>query len=800
MRYALRSLRRQPLFTVSAVATLALGIGVNSTIFTFANAAFFRAMPGIVLAKDLVWVSSVWRDRGRKVAMSYPDFVDYREGTRDLFTDLFAFRPMPLSLGTGEPRRIRGHFVTGSYFQGLGVAPAIGRLVVPDDDRPGALTVVISHQLWLERFGGSRDVLSSTIVLNGRQFAVIGVAPERFTGPALGDAADVWVPMSVLPDVRTSDRHILTERGASWLLVMGRLREGATIGRAQLAANTIAPRLEQMYPESNKNRLIVVSSGASGLPPEGRGELVPLGTLLLTVTCIVLLIACANVANLLLARGAARSAEISIRAALGASRGRLVRQLLTESSLLGLAGAAGGLLISFWTTDLLLARLPDAEFRGLDVSMDIRVLLFTATLALLSVCTFGIVPALTATRDALLPRLRETPGAGGRTRLQGAFVVAQLALSLVLLLAGGLSLRALQKSTAVDLGFNPAGTLAASYDLELQNYPAERRLAFRRELGSRLAALPGVTAVGFVNVPPLSGTMVGTVIESTDVSGARAESQAYLNAAGPGYFETLEIPILEGRAFREGDGPGAPRVAIVNQTLARRLWGDADPLGRLITLGAHRLEVVGVTRDSKYDEPTEDPRPFLYTSLDQQSQLDRETVIVRTIAGPGSLVNAVPTTVRALDPTLPVFDVGSMSEVLRQRSDKERTISTLLGAFGAVALLLAALGLYGVMAYAVARRTREIGVRIALGATPLQVSSLITRDGMRLALKGVAIGGTLSLPMAYALGALLFGVQIADIAAFVGICGGLVGIAVGASAFPARRAAHLDPVSALRTE
>ena len=802
MRYAIRSLLRQPLFTLSAVATLALGIGVNSTIFTLANAALFRGTPGITAPERLAWISSVWRDRGREVGMSYPDYADFREATRDVFAGIFAFRPTPLSLGSGgEPQRIRGHLVTGSYFETLGVTPVVGRLITADDDRTGAPpTAVIGYRLWHERFAASPGITASTVALNGRQFVVIGVAPEHFTGPALGEAADVWLPVALAPDVRSNDRDILTNRGSSWLLVMGRLRDNVTIARAGASVSAVASRLEQAYPDSNTNRLAVVSSAESGLPPEGRGELVPLSALLLTVTAIVLLIACANVANLLLARGAARSQEMTIRAAIGASRRRLIGQLLTESVLLAIAGAGAGLIMSAWASDLLFARLPEAEFRGFHVGPDLRVLLFTAALAVLSVCSFGLVPAFAATRGALLPRLRETASTGGRTRLQGAFVIAQLSLSLVLLLAGGLSLRALQKSGTIDLGFNPTGVLTASYDLELQNYSVERRVAFRRELRSRLAALPGVTAVGATNMPPLSGVMVSTVVESADDAGATAESRAYLNGAGPGYFEALHIAIVRGRGFAETDGPGSTRVAVVNETLARRFWESKDPIGRQITLGRTSLQVVGVVRDSKYDEPTEDPRPFLYTSLDQMAQLDREAVILRSAADPAALSNALRATVHGLDPALPVFELRTLEDVLRERTDKQRGIGLLLGAFGVMALLLAALGLYGVMSFAVARRTREIGLRIALGATPSQVSSLMAADGLRLALAGVAIGGTLSLPMAYALGALLFGVQIADVAAFALICAGLVSIAVVASWFPARRAARLDPVFALRTE
>jgi predicted permease len=802
IRYALRTLLAQPTFTLGAVLTLALGIGANSTIFTFANAALFRPMPGIAHPEDLVWLSALWQDRGREVRLSYPEYVDYRDSMTTVFSDVVGFRSTPVSLGSGgEPQRIRGQLVTGNFFSALGVVPAAGRLLGSEDDRPGgAPVVVLSDRLWRQQFGGSHDVLSTPIVINGRSFAVIGIAPDTFHGPAIGETVDVWLPLARLADARASDRALLTERGSSSLLVMGRLRESVSLSSAQAAATAVSARLAASYPDTQANRTVHISDARSGLAPEGRGELLPLGVLLLVITGIVLLIACANVANLLLARGAARSLEISIRASLGASRRRLIRQFLTESALLAAAGTIGGLLVSFWAADILQAQLPEEEFRGLHGSADTRVFLFTMMVGTLSVWGFGLAPALALTRGAIAPRLRETAGAAGRTRLQGILVVAQLALSLVLLLAGGLSLRAVQKSTGVDPGFEPAGVLTASYDLALQNYTSDRRVAFRRVLRERIAGLPGVTAVGISNVPPLSGTMVGTVVSSKTTSSGEIESRAYLNAAGPGYFDTLRLPIVRGRGFLESDTAGAPHVAVVNETLARNLWGHDDPLGREIARENRTVRVVGVARDSKYDEVTEDPRPFMYLSIDQDPQLDRETVLVRAGAVTAGLTAAVRAAIHALDPALPVFDVRPLAAVLVDRNDKQRGVSALLAGFGTVALLLAALGLYGVMAYAVTRRTREMGIRLALGATPSQLTSLIARDGLRLSALGVAIGGILSLPMAYALGALLFGVQIADIAGFGAVCLILVLVGTVAAVLPARRAGRLDPLVALRTE
>jgi predicted permease len=534
--------------------------------------------------------------------------------------------------------------------------------------------------------------------------------------------------------------------------------------------------------------------------PSEQGELLPIAALLLVVTGLVLLIACANVSNLLLARGAARSTEISIRAAVGASRWRIVRQLLMESLVLATAGAVGGLLLSFWAADLLIARLPEMDFGGLEANVDGRVLVFTSALAALSACIFGLTPALTVTRGALLPRLRQTGGAGGRSRTQGFFVITQLSLSLVLLLGAGLSLRALQKTATIDLGFTAEKLLTASYDLTLQNYSSERREIFRHDLLTRMRSLPGVGSVTIADLPPLSGTMVSTMVTATDGESGRSESRAYLSSIGPEYFKTLEIPLLRGRGIDETDRRGSPDVAIINETLAHRLWPNLNPLGRTLQVEDTRVQIIGVARNAKYDEATEDPRPFLYLALAQHSSIDRESVITRSSEKTSLTQTVIRDQIHALDSALPVFDVKSFDDVLRDRADKQRGISALFAAFGVLALALASLGLYGVMSYAVTRRTHEIGVRLALGATPRQLMQLIAEDGLRLTIVGIAVGTVLAYPLARALGALIFGVEMADLVTFATTCAVLIVVAMGAALLPAMRAANLDPISALRTE
>ena len=799
-KYAVRSLSRSPIFAVGAIATLALGIGVNSTIFTLANNALFRPMTGIARPSELVWVSGLSRTTARTGGMSYLEYQDYAARTADVFSGVMAFAPASFSLGSGgEPQRIRGHLVSASYFATLGVAVSEGRPLQSSDDEAGTVAVaLISHRLAQQRFGG--HIPDRPILINGRQITIVGIGPPGFVGPELGQSADIWVPISALPIINTTQAAWLSERATLWLRVIGRLDSAVSIQRAQGAVSGIAATLESQYPATNKDRAALLSSASSGVRPSERGELLPIAALLLVVTGLVLLIACANVSNLLLARGAARSTEISIRAAVGASRWRIVQQLLAESLVLASAGASGGLLLSFWAADLLAAKLPELDFGGLGTNVDVRVLLFTSGLAVTSACIFGLAPALTSTRGALLPRLRHTAGTAGRSRTQGFFVVTQLSLSLVLLLGAGLSLRALQKASGLDLGFNAERLLTASYDLTLQNYSNERRDAFRRDLIGRLHSVPGIESVTTADLPPLSGTMVSTIVTAPLGNGRTTESRAFMSSVGPDYFKTLQIPVLRGRGIVETDRRGSPDVALVNETLARALWPDSDPLGRTLDVDDQRIEIVGVARNAKYDEATEDPRPFLYLALAQHAMIDRETVIVRSATSRVVTGSALRNEMRTLDAALPVFEVKSFDDVLRDRADKQRGISALFAVFGALALALAALGLYGVMSYAVTRRTQEIGIRLALGATPRQLIGLFAEDGLQLTVIGIGVGSVLSYPLARALGALIFGVQMADLMTFAATCGVLVAVAMAAALVPAARAASLDPVAALRAE
>jgi putative ABC transport system permease protein len=796
IRHGARAFLRNPGFAVVAIVTLGLGLGATTAIFSVVRAVLLAPLPWSEPdTRVMIW--SRWTGFD-KTWVSSVEVRDYRQRTRSL-RSVAAWSSGQVNLtGSGDPERVGAGSGTANLFDVLGARALYGRGFQAGEDftGTGAPVVVLSYSLWQRRFAGDPRALGRTLQIDGSGYQIVGIMPQGFRLPTdygedFEEPTELWTPLVLDPDPN--------ERGNHSFYAAALLAPGVTPGQASAEITGLAHQLtaEGQYSPSMRFEPFAVSLVDEVLAPAR-----PALRLLGVATALLLLIACANVANLLLARGAGRSLEISIRAAVGASRWRLVRQLFTESLVLAGVGAAGGLLLSFWTSDLLVAQLPELDFRGLHSSTDVRVLLFTAILAGASVCAFGLAPALTATRSALQPRLRETASAGGgRSRLQGIFVVAQLSLSLVLLLAAGLSLRALQKAGTIDLGFNPRQVVTASYDLTLQNYPVERRDLFRRELLARIDTMPGVSSGTIADLPPLSGTMFSTVVTSTRDGGDAVQGRAYMSSIGPRYFSTLEIPLLRGRAIGDEDRRGAPGAAVVNETLACQLWPGSDALGRIVRFDeGYSVQVIGVAHDAKYDDATEDPRPFLYLSLAQHAPLDRETLIVRT-AGPSALATPLlQAHIRALDPTLPVFDVRPFETVLRDRADKQRGISALFAGFGLLALLLASLGLYGVMAYAVTRRTREIGVRLALGATPAQLTRLVAGDGVRLALTGVAVGAVLALPMASVLGALIFGVQIADLATFAGTCALLLAVAMVAAFLPARRAARLDPIVALRTE
>jgi predicted permease len=810
---ALRSLRKSPGFTTVAILTLAIGIGANTSVFTFVNAILFRSVP-VPHADELVWVAATREPGPRRHVVSFnrnfsvPEFREYRDRLTSLMA-IAAYRTIPLALGSGgEPQRVNGIIASSGYFDVLGLRPAAGRFFVPADDAPGATpATVISHALWQRRFGGARDLIGRSVTINGRPFVVLGVAPAAFAGVEIGWPAAMWVPLAAAGIAMPDDAPLLERRDVGVLRAMGRVRSGTTIAQADAQARAIAAQLAPWFPSSNEPYGVRVVPLAGGLDPANQREARPVLGLLMVVPALVLLIACANVANLMLARAVARRREISIRLALGASRGRLVRQLLTEALLLTLAAGAVAMVLVFWLNDVLLAvsRLPPQL--GAALAPDLRVLAFTGAVAVITGVAFGLLPAWRASRPDVVPALKDESGGLGRhvrrSRLVAAFVVAQVAMSLVLLATAGLFLRTLGKALNVDPGVETRHGVALSFDLRMQGYDEARQGVFYASLLNRVRGLPGVTAASLSSPQPLGDRMINTTVVAEGWPQDASSIQTGYAAIWPGYFTAVGTPLLRGRDFTTQDVRGAPPVVIVNETLARRLWPDQDPIGERLRLtwgDEPFLEVIGVARDAKYHELTERPRGFLYVPERQQTgvYLSDVTLVVRSAGDPALLLPALAAAIHALDRTLPLFDIVTLEDALRERLAQERGASAVLSVFGVLAVLLASLGLYGVMAYAVTQRTREIGVRLALGAASPQVLRQFVGEGVRLALVGIVVGLLLAAAVTRVVSRFLYGIAATDVVTFAVTAGLLTAVAAAASFLPARRAASVDPMVALR--
>ncbi|MCA1817263.1 MAG: ABC transporter permease [Acidobacteria bacterium] len=835
LRYGARTMIQTPGFTLVAVVSLALGIGANTSIFSFVNAVLLK-LPAVSDPARLVYVFSGNRSTPYNVA-SYPDYVDLRDRNRS-FAGLAAFSPIGVSMTeAGEPDSVSGLIVAGNYFDLLGVRAERGRTFQPEEDKIGAAApvVVISHALWRSRFGGDESVVGRKLLLNGQPFTVIGVAPAGFDGAQVGRTNDIYVPMAMQAVVRPPrggysgemNPDLLSKRGPRWLDMVGRLKPGVTPAQAQVEMSALAAQLAAAYPDTNKDVTAAVTPMSQGDPGE-RGRLVSVATLLLAVVGLVLLIACANVANLLLARAAGRRKEISIRLALGASRARLVRQLLTESVLLSVAGGALGLLIAFWLADALKMYSPPANLFDVafDFSLDRSVLAFTLVLSVLTGVVFGIAPALASSRPDLVAALKDetvlVAGQGSafarRFSLRNLLVVAQVALSLVLLVGAGLFLRSLRSAQRIDLGFEPEDVMTMPLQINLLRYTKAQGQDFYRRVLERVEAIPGVESATMTRTPPLSGAsrQSSVIVEgqqqspdrvsSSETTGGGAvevsENTTLSSPVARRYFETLKIPLLRGRDFGEADREGAPGVAVVNETFVARYLGGQDPVGRRISLSGEKgpwLEIVGLVRDGKYVTVGEEPAPFVYQPLAQRHETGM-TLLVRTSGDPARFVSQVRERVHSVEPNLPLNASRTMTELLAMSLFPARMGAILLGCFGLLALLLASVGLYGVMSYSVSRRTREIGIRMALGAESGSVLRLVLREGMTLVAVGVAVGLVAALAATRLLAGFLYGVSTTDPAAFAAVAALLALVALVASLIPARRAARIDPMVALRYE
>jgi putative ABC transport system permease protein len=794
VRYAARVLVRQPGFAAVAVLTLALGVGANTAIFSVVNAVLLRPLP-FAEPDQLVRVYEKRPKLGRtRNVVSAPDFIDWR-GQSQTFDSMAAYNGWGASLtGDGEPQRITGALASADLFRVLRAEPMLGRAFAAEEDRPGApRVVVISHGLWRRRFGADPSAVGKAVTLGGEPYTVVGVMPPAFQFP--DPETEVWAPLALDPQDQSS-------RGSHYLSVVARLKTGVTREQAQAEMDAIAGRLEQQYQVNTGHGVNVFA-----LHDEVVGGVRKSLFVLLGAVGFVLLIACANVANLLLARGAARQAEIAVRTALGASRWRVVRQLLTESLLLFVWGGALGLLLAVWGVDLFVALSPPGTPRVHEIRADAWVFGFTFLVSLATGVVFGLLPALQASKPDLHAALKEGGrdrlGGGSRTRLRGLLVVAEVASAVVLLVGAGLLLKSFVRLRQVSPGFDTANVLTMQLSLPPSRYrDGASQAAFFRQLLQRVEALPGVRAAGAVAGLPLTGNMASRYfeIEGRPPRPAGEGLNANFNLASPGYFRALGVPLVSGRQFDERDASGAPEVVVVNETMARRFWPDEDPLGKRLRIANNPWRtVVGVVADVKNDGLSAEPKPEMFYPL-LQSPLPFMTLVVRTDTDPKTLAAAVGREVRAVDADEPVYDVKTMDERLAESVSPQRLTTLLVGVFAALAMTLAGVGIYGVISYSVAQRTREMGVRMALGAQKGDVLKLVLRQGLLLALAGVLIGLAGAFALTRVMSGLLYGVSVTDPATFAGVAVMLTAVALVACLVPALRAARVDPMVALRYE
>ena len=807
IRYGLRMIGKAPGFTLLATLALALGICANTTIFSFINGLILRPLTSVKDPDRLVAVFTADYSSGLYSGSSYPDYVDLRDQA-DVFENLAAFDQTVLNAsGESEAERLRGFVVTGNYFDVLGVRAQLGRTLQPPDDQPANATpVVISDSLWQRRFSADPAVVGKTLRLNDKLYTIVGVTEPSFRGVRLGAPPEFWLSTTASPELTRGGR---ADRG---IQLVGRLKPGVTVAQAQTQLTTIAARLAQAYPETNLGILdrpneprpmTVVSESRVG--PEAQVAIKRASLLLFAVVGLVLLIACANVANLLLARASVRRREIAVRLALGASRGRLIRQLLTESLLLALLGGVAGLLATQWTVRLVPQFFPANDLGGLDLSVDWRVLVFTLGVSLLTGLLFGLAPALQATRLNLLPALKAEASVYGQRRrritLRDALVIAQLAMSLVLLVSAGLFVRSLRQALTFDPGFAADNLLAASMETRSARLSEQQGQEFFQQTLERAGSLPGVQSATLSMFVPLSG---GGYRRMVTLEGyepqPNEDTELNTNTIGPNYFNTMGIPIVAGRDFDKQDREGSPLVVIVNEELARRYYGG-NAVGKRLQLGSNvpSREIVGVARTAKYRNLREPPLPFIYIPFSQEYQTGM-VLLVRTKGDPEEVVGSLHNEMRALNKDVPLFSVQTMSERIGGQLAADRMVAVLLSVLGGGALLLAAIGIYGVMGYAVAQRTHEIGIRLALGAEQRDILRLIVGQGMVLIAIGAGIGLALALAATQVLKSLLFGVSATDPLTFASVIVVLVGVALLACYLPARRATKVDPLEALRYE
>jgi putative ABC transport system permease protein len=795
-RYALRMLLRSPAFSVIAILTFAVGIGVNTAVFNVVNGVLLRPLP----YPNPDQITMLWLDNRREGIReditSYPNYLDWRSQSRS-FAQMAAFRRTAFSLtGSGEPERLQGATVTANFFEVMHTTPVVGRVFTEHHETPGQDNVVLlSYGLWQRRFAGASDVVGRTMLLSGRSYEIIGVTPQTLQYP---EDVELWAPLAPSEDLRAA-------RGSFWLPVIGRLKPGVSPEQAQAEMTAIAQSLEEEYPGNRGYGVNVVPLQKQFVGRVEQGLVV-----LLAAVGFVLLIACANLANLMLGRTATRRKEFAIRSALGAARGRLVRQIVTETFVLAVVGALVGMLFAYWSTGFFLAIAGDSIPRQDAITMDGRVLGFALLLAVVACVLAGLIPALQASRRTMVEHLREGARAGtglASRRTRHVLVAAEVALAIVLLTGAGLLVRTLMTMQRTERGFVPANVAMMTVSAPAATYPdATAVLGFYSRLLTQVRTIPGVqsAATGTGVLQPLITRSTVFTIEGVPDPPPEERTEYPIETVSPGYFETVGMTIVRGRGFTEADHADAPLAVVINETFARTGWPDQDPIGRRLRPGSAQADrpwmtVVGVIGDAHRNEVTRAIRPEVYTSA-LQGPPRTQTLLVRTAGEPTAIVPAVRRELQAIDPQLPIFGVTTLEQELAQTLNQPRFQAILFAGFAAIALLLATVGIYGVTSHAVGQRTQEVGIRMAMGAARRDVLRLIFVQHLRPALIGLAIGVVGAVLLSRFLRSLLFGVSATDPATFVIVAGVLLSVAAVACWVPARRATRVDPLVALRTE
>ena len=797
LHYGLRMLVKNPSFTIVAVLALALGIGANSAIFSVVNTVLLRPLP----YKNPGRLVMLWEEATHlgfpKNTPSPANFIDWR-AQNTVFEAMAAMVERSFNLtGVGEPERFDGRRVSANLFDLLGVQPQLGRAFRAEEDKPGSRVVILSNGLWQHRFGGDPRVIGQAVSLNGESYTVIGVMPGSFQFPTRRD--QLWVPLAF-------DAKEAASRGNHFLEVIARMKPGVTLQQAQAEMSTIAARLAQQYPEEN----LRVGSVVTALQEQVVGDIKPALLVLLGAVGFVLLIACANVANLLLARAAARQKEIALRLALGAGRSRLTRQFLTESVLLAVTGGAVGLLLSIAGLRVLKTFIPDTISQAQAISIDAKVLVFTGLVALVTGIIFGLAPAMQVSHldinDTLKEGGRDAAGGTRGNRIRALLVIGEIAVSFVLLMGAGLLINSFMHLRNLHPGFRANHLLTMKIPLSEVKYPdKERRSPFYAEVLRRVQALPGVQSAAVAGNLPLTydGDSMPIGIEGRTDPPPDQRPDVILRVVGPGYFSTMGIPLVRGRDFREQDKADSARVVIVSEKTARHFWPGENPIGKRLKPGSTNrnipwIEIIGVVKDVRQNDFVSEPKMQMYIPYQQLNSFAPNALVVRTNVEPLSLTGAVRNAIWAVDKDQPVSNLRSMDEIVSEAVARQRFSMLLLGIFAALAMVLAAVGIYGVMSYSIAQRTREIGLRIALGAQKSDVLKMILRQGLRFVAAGLAIGLAASFVLTRVMASLLFGISATDPATFVSISLMLIAVALLASYIPAVRAMKIDPMLALR--